>query len=303
MNGHQSQGRGPDRRPNAGGPDRRPRHGQPGPSNRPVGYAAASACSGPARPLTPGRLAYCRAWMPDPARRGRPVDPRGDAIGLRDAGFEVDAAADGGEGLDRFRAEPYRPRPARRDAAAPRRPRGLPRRSGETSTVPDGHAHRARRHDGRRRRARGRRRRLRPKPFELPELDRPGPGRDPPGRPRGRTTPTRSASAPLAIDVAGRTATPRRPRDPAHPDRVRPPRSSSPGNAGQVLTPRRPARPGLGLRLPRRFAARRRRDPAAAGEGRGGSRRAGADPDRARRRATRRLAEAVAFPSERPRHG
>ena len=36
MNGHQSQGRGPDRRPNAGGPDRRPRHGQPGPSNRPT---------------------------------------------------------------------------------------------------------------------------------------------------------------------------------------------------------------------------------------------------------------------------
>ncbi len=35
-NGHHSQGRGPDRRPNAGGPDRRPRHGQPGPSNRPA---------------------------------------------------------------------------------------------------------------------------------------------------------------------------------------------------------------------------------------------------------------------------
>ena len=36
VNGHQSQGRGPDRRPNVGGPDRRPRHGQPGPSNRPT---------------------------------------------------------------------------------------------------------------------------------------------------------------------------------------------------------------------------------------------------------------------------
>jgi ATP-dependent RNA helicase RhlE len=33
-NGHAPQGRGGDRRPNAGGPDRRPRHGQPGPSNR-----------------------------------------------------------------------------------------------------------------------------------------------------------------------------------------------------------------------------------------------------------------------------
>ena len=50
-------------------------------------------------------------------------------------------------------------------------------------------------------------------------------------------------------------------------------------HAGQVLTRGRPARPGLGLRLSRRLAPGRRRDPAAAGEGRGGSRGAGADPD------------------------
>ena len=56
---------------------------------------------------------------------------------------------------------------------------------------------------------------------------------------------------------------------------------------GPGVHPRRAARPRLGLRLPRRLAAGRRRRRAAAGEGRGRPGRPGAGPDGARRPATR----------------
>ena len=49
------------------------------------------------------------------------------AIGLRNAGFTVEAADDGRAGLDRFAAAAVRPGAARRHAAADRRSRGRPR--------------------------------------------------------------------------------------------------------------------------------------------------------------------------------
>ena len=125
------------------------------------------------------------------------------------------------------------------------------------------------------------------KPFEVPELvARVRAAIRRAGREVGDADALRLG--PVAIDLAGRTATTDGRDVAAHPDRVRPPRRARPPRRPGP-DPRRPARPDLGLRLPRRFAARRRRDPAAAGEDRGRSGRTGADPDRPRRRATRRL--------------
>ncbi len=82
------------------------------------------------------------------------------AMGLRAAGFEVDTAADGVAGLEKWRNGRARPRAARRDAAADGRARGLPR---DPPRIDDAgrDADRARRHHRRRRRARGRGGRLR----------------------------------------------------------------------------------------------------------------------------------------------
>ena len=121
------------------------------------------------------------------------------------------------------------------------------------------------------------------KPFEVPELvARVRAALRRAGRGTGRR-PSGSSLGPLAIDLAGRTVDARRRDDPADPDGVRPARRARPPRRPGPQ-PRRPARPDLGLRLPRRLAPRGRRDPAAAGQDRGGSGRARADPHRPRRR-------------------
>ena len=90
----------------------------------------------------PGPAGILPRWPPPAAARTRnrmdarillveddPSIREVTAIGLRNAGFTVETADDGRQGLDRFAARGVRPRAARRDAAAPRRPRGLPGRS------------------------------------------------------------------------------------------------------------------------------------------------------------------------------
>ena len=282
MNGHQSQGRGP--RPPA---ERR----RPGSADR------ATASPGRRTGPRPCRASACSG--PTPAADARPAGilPRVDArillveddpsireittIGLRNAGFEVDAAADGQAGLERFRAEPYDL--ILLDVMLPRLD-GLEvcRAIRRVSTVPvvmltaradtidvvvgleagaDDYVK---------------------KPFEVPELvARVRAAIRRAGREVGDPDALRLGT--VAIDLAGRTATKDGREVAAHQDRVRPPRRARPAPRPRP-EPRRPARPDLGLRLPGRFAARRRRDPATPGEDRGRSGRAGADPDRPRRR-------------------
>ena len=198
------------------------------------------------------------------------------ALGLRAAGFEVDDRRRRRRGPGALAARSTRPRPARRDAAAARRPRGAAARSGarrrrpivmltaraDTIDVVVG--------------PRVGRRRLRAQAVRDAGARRAGPGGAPPApAARTRATPRTGSSG------SGRCAS----TPPAGP-------STRDGAAialtrtefdllvelarhpGQVVHPRPAARPGLGLRLPRRLAPRRRRDRAAAGEGRGRSRRA-----------------------------
>ncbi len=93
--------------------------------------------------------------------------------------------------------------------------------------------------------------------------------------------PPRSPSAPLGVgELEGRRGGVLRPRDPAlelalHRDGVQAAAASSRGGPGRVCHPRAAARGGLGVRVPRRLAAGRRRGRAAA---RGRSRRTRARP-------------------------
>ena len=107
------------------------------------------------------------------------------AIGLRNAGFTVETAADGAAGLERFAAEPFDL--VLLDIMLPRarRARGLP---GDPARLddPGRHADRARRHHRRRGRPRGGRRRLRQEAVRGPRARRPRPRGAAPGRPRPR---------------------------------------------------------------------------------------------------------------------
>ena len=151
-----------------------------------------------------------------------------------------------------------------------------------TSTVPDRDAHRPRRHDRRRRRSRGRRRRLRPQAVRGARAGRPRPGRAAPRRPRVRTTTNGSGSA-RSRSTSPAAPSPATARRRAHPDRfdllvelVR--------HAGQVLSRDVLLDRIWGYDYLGRFAARGRRDPAAAGQGRARPRGARADPHGPRRR-------------------
>ena len=203
------------------------------------------------------------------------------AIGLGAAGFVVTTAADGVEGIERFKADPFDL--VLLDIMLPRIDGyEVCRQIRKTSTVPvvmltargdtmdvvvgleagaDDYVR---------------------KPFDLPELiARIRAALRRAGR-RPEETPELS-SAPSSIDMAGRTASRAGQTISADPDRVRsPPRARPPRRPGPV--PRRPPRSGLGLRLPRRLAPRRRRDPAPAGQDRGRSGQPRADPDGPRRR-------------------
>ena len=221
-----------------------PRAGAPTAGRTPAGRIGgrATASPGPRTGPRPCRASACSG--PTPAADARPAGilPRVDArillveddpsireittIGLRNAGFEVDAAADGQAGLDRFRAEPYDL--ILLDVMLPRLD-GLEvcRAIRRVSTVPvvmltaradtidvvvgleagaDDYVK---------------------KPFEVPELvARVRAAIRRAGREVGDPDALRLGS--VAIDLAGRTATKRRPRGRAHAHRVRPPRRARP---------------------------------------------------------------------------
>ena len=204
------------------------------------------------------------------------------AIGLRNAGLHGrDRRATARQGLDRFGGRAVRPRPARRHAAAAGRPRGLPRDPPDLDG-PGRDAHRARRHASTSSSV------SRPAPTTTSEAVRGARSSSPASAPRcaGPAADPDEAErlqlGPLVIDLAGRTVTRDGRDDRADPDRVRPAGRARPARRPGPQ-PRRPARPDLGLRLPRRLAPGGRRDRAPAGQGRGRPGDARADPDRPRR--------------------
>ena len=206
----------------------------------------------------PGRPAS--AWTPAScSSRTTPSIREITALGLRGAGFEVDDRRRRRRGPGPLAARAAGPRPARRDAAAARRPRGAardPPRGDDAGRD----AHRARPTRSTSSSAWSRAptttcaSRSRCRSSWRASGRRSGAG--------ARTRATRRTAlvrlGPLRIDPAGRTVDPRRRGDRADPHRVRPPRRARPA-PGQVVRPRPAARPGLGLRLPRRLAPRRRR--------------------------------------------
>ena len=130
------------------------------------------------------------------------------ALGLRAAGFTVTTAADGVEGLDRWRAD--RPDLVLLDVMLPRprRPRGVPRDPARVDDA-DRDAHGPWRHDRRRRRPRVGRRRLRAQAVRDAGARRPRQGGPAPAnrrRRRGRRPgETAIALGDLRIDLDGRT--------------------------------------------------------------------------------------------------
>ena len=245
-------------------------------------------------PATEPRRAYSRRGRPHPARRGRPVDPRGR--GARAAGRRLHGRASRPTARRASRAggptartsscstscspASTASRSAARSAARPRRPIVMLTARADTIDVVVGLESGA---DDYVR-----------KPFEMPELvarvraalRRHG------ARAGGRRARASSASARCASTPAGRTVE----RDghdiAAHPHGVRPAGGARPA-PGPGLHPRRAARPRLGLRLPRRLAPGGRGGRAAAGEGRGRPGGPGAGPHGARRRLQGRAAGAA----------
>ena len=191
------------------------------------------------------------------------------AIGLRNAGFTIETAADGRDGLDRALGRRLRSRPAGRDAA---RASTGSRSAGRSAGPPRSRSSCSPRE---------------PTRSMWWSVSRPAPTTTSRSRSRCRSSSPASGppcDAPADVDgrarrahltsarwhrPAGPDGPARRHRHPPDADRVRPARRTDPPRRPGP-EPRRPARPDLGLRLPRRLAAGGRRDAAASSQGGGG---------------------------------